>query len=51
METTIGNNNADLWKYVTPSHLFEPVRAVVANRLARSGLEWATYFENENMGT
>ena len=51
METTIGNSNADLWQYVTPTHMFEPVRVVMANRLAHNGKEWANHFSLENMGT
>jgi len=51
METTIGNNNADLWKYVTPQSVFEGIRAVVANRLATSGSEWASIFGDLNSGT
>lgn len=51
METTIGNNNPDLWQYVTAENLFEPVRVVVANRLATNGQQWAAYFSEENMGT
>ena len=38
METTIGNSNKDLWKYVKPvGTVLEGVRSVVANRLATSG--------------
>ncbi len=51
METTIGNSNPDLWQYVTPDNLFEPVRVTIANRLAVTGQEWSQYFSEENMGT
>ncbi|XP_071093734.1 putative phospholipase B-like 2 [Haliotis cracherodii] len=51
METTIGNSNNDLWKYVTPQSVLEGVRSLVANRLATSGVEWAYYFSQENSGT
>ena len=51
METTIGNSNPDLWKYVTPNALFEGIRVVIANRLATSGETWTNYFSKFNMGT
>ena len=51
METTIGNSNPDLWKYVTPNALFEGIRVVIANRLATSGETWTKYFSMFNMGT
>lgn len=51
METTIGNSNPDLWKYVTPNALFEGIRVVIANRLATSGKTWTDYFSKFNMGT
>ena len=34
METTIGNSNPDLWKYVSLSALFEGISIVIANRPA-----------------
>ena len=38
METTIGNSNADLWKYIKPTgQVLEGIRSVVANRLATTG--------------
>ena len=33
LETTIGNNNKDLWRYVTPEQsVLEGIRSTVANR-------------------
>jgi hypothetical protein len=51
METTITNMNADLWKYVVPQSNLYWVRNLVANRLSKSGIEWATYFSQYNSGT
>ena len=52
METTIGNSNPALWKYVSPNTVLEGIRTVVANRLAKSGYEWATIFDSGfNSGT
>jgi hypothetical protein len=51
IETTIGNANADLWKFVTPETLLYWVRNLVANRLANSGPEWAKLFSLHNSGT
>ena len=52
METTIGNSNADLWKYIQPSgQVLEGVRSVAANRLATSGKQWAQVFKRHNSGT
>ena len=52
METTIGNSNPALWQYVKPSSVFEGIRSVVANRLAKSGYEWADTFDSGyNSGT
>ena len=50
-ETTIGNSNNDLWKYVVPQTVFEWVRTVVANRLAPTGARWSELFERHNSGT
>ena len=50
-ETTIGNDNSDLWKYVQPTSLFEWVRNIVANRLAKTASEWCSLFERYNSGT
>ncbi|NXT67128.1 PLBLB protein, partial [Chaetops frenatus] len=52
LETTIGNNNPALWKYLDPrGSVLEWLRNIVANRLARSGPEWATVFRRYNSGT
>uniref|UniRef100_A0AAY4A239 Phospholipase B-like n=1 Tax=Denticeps clupeoides TaxID=299321 RepID=A0AAY4A239_9TELE len=52
METTIGNNNPDLWKFVVPQGtVMEWLRNIVANRLAQSGKEWADLFSKFNSGT
>ena len=51
METTIGNSNADLWKYVTPSTNLYWIRCLVANRLAVNGDDWAKWFSLHNSGT
>jgi hypothetical protein len=50
-ETTFGNSNPALWKFVTPETVFEGIRNVAANRLATSGKEWCRYFSNLNSGT
>ncbi|KAK3737518.1 hypothetical protein QZH41_010630 [Actinostola sp. cb2023] len=51
-ETTIGNSNADLWKYVTPEGIvFEWIRTMVANRLAKTSGEWTYMFSKFNSGT
>lgn len=52
METTNGNNNPQLWKDLSPSDaVFEPIRVMVANRLATSGKEWTQTFAQYNSGT
>ncbi|XP_004690760.1 PREDICTED: putative phospholipase B-like 2 [Condylura cristata] len=52
LETTIGNRNSALWKYVQPRDcVLEWVRNVVANRLASDGASWADIFKNFNSGT
>lgn len=51
IETTIGNANAELWKYVTPQLNSYWVRIQVANRLASNGVEWAKWFSQFNSGT
>lgn len=51
METTNGNSNPDLWKNLSPSTVFEPIRVMVASRLARSGREWTQLFAQYNSGT
>ncbi|KAM7089942.1 putative phospholipase B-like 2 [Ciconia maguari] len=52
LETTIGNNNPARWKYLDPrGSVLEWLRNIVANRLARSGPEWAAVFRRFNSGT
>ncbi|KAJ8414055.1 hypothetical protein AAFF_G00066530 [Aldrovandia affinis] len=52
METTIGNSNPALWKFVTPKGtVMEWLRNIVANRLAESGEQWAAHFSKYNSGT
>ncbi|KAM6340732.1 putative phospholipase B-like 2 isoform 1-T1 [Alca torda] len=52
LETTIGNNNPARWKYLDPrGSVLEWLRNIVANRLARSGPEWASVFRRFNSGT
>jgi hypothetical protein len=52
METTIGNSNDDLWKYVKPEgQVLEWLRNIVANRLATTGEEWCKIFSQYNSGT
>lgn len=52
LETTIGNKNPDLWKYVKPEGcVMEWVRNTLANRLAVDGGSWADVFKRFNSGT
>lgn len=52
LETTIGNKNPALWKYVQPTGcVLEWMRNVVANRLALDGDSWADIFKRFNSGT
>lgn len=52
LETTIGNSNPDLWKFVKPvGTVPEWLRNIVANRLAATGSEWAKIFSKYNSGT
>ncbi|XP_017269074.1 putative phospholipase B-like 2 [Kryptolebias marmoratus] len=52
LETTIGNSNADLWKFVQPTDsVMEWLRNIVANRLASTAKEWAQIFAKFNSGT
>ncbi|CAL8262845.1 unnamed protein product [Boreogadus saida] len=52
LETTIGNSNPDLWKFVRPQGaVMEWLRNIVANRLAASGQQWAQVFSQHNSGT
>ncbi|XP_033098666.1 putative phospholipase B-like 2 [Anneissia japonica] len=52
LETTIGNSNPILFKYIQPEgKMFEMIRNMVANRLASTASEWADIFTKYNMGT
>ncbi|KAF3695837.1 putative phospholipase B-like 2 [Channa argus] len=52
LETTIGNSNPLLWKFVQPTGtVMEWLRNIVANRLAATGKEWAEIFSTYNSGT
>ncbi|KAJ7309616.1 hypothetical protein JRQ81_007670 [Phrynocephalus forsythii] len=52
LETTIGNSNSSRWKYLQPQgSVLEWLRNIVANRLAKSGAEWAAIFQEYNSGT
>ncbi|XP_026634188.1 putative phospholipase B-like 2 isoform X2 [Microtus ochrogaster] len=52
LETTIGNKNSALWKYVQPQGcVLEWIRNIVANRLAVDGATWAEVFKRFNSGT
>lgn len=52
LETTIGNKNSALWKYVQPQGcVLEWIRNIVANRLALDGATWAEVFKRFNSGT
>ena len=52
METTIGNGNENLWKYIKPKgQILEGVRATIANRLSHSGKQWTSIFARYNSGT
>ncbi|XP_067929268.1 putative phospholipase B-like 2 [Watersipora subatra] len=51
-ETTIGNSNPDLNKYIQPENtVLEGIRNQVANRLATDGASWARIFQDYNSGT
>ncbi|KAM7391879.1 hypothetical protein PAMP_022529 [Pampus punctatissimus] len=52
LETTIGNSNPALWKFVQATGTVpEWLRNIVANRLATTGKEWADIFSKYNSGT
>uniref|UniRef100_A0A3B3HSJ2 Phospholipase B-like n=1 Tax=Oryzias latipes TaxID=8090 RepID=A0A3B3HSJ2_ORYLA len=52
LETTIGNSNSTLWKFVQPTGtVMEWLRNIVANRLATTAKEWAEIFRKYNSGT
>ena len=51
METTNLYTNHDLLSDITPECVFEPIRVMVANRLARTGRDWVQTFAIDNSGT
>ncbi|KAK3587635.1 hypothetical protein CHS0354_032843 [Potamilus streckersoni] len=51
LETTISNSNSYLWQFVQPTHVLEGIRTMVANRLAKTGTDWAEIFSQSNSGT
>ncbi|XP_013790770.1 putative phospholipase B-like 2 [Limulus polyphemus] len=52
IETTIGNDNSTLWKYVQPEGtVLEWIRNLVANRMSKTGAEWVSWFKKFNSGT
>ena len=52
IETTIGNSNKDLWKFVKPhGQILEGFRSLIANRLAKNGKHWSKIFARRNSGT
>ncbi|XP_024131653.1 putative phospholipase B-like 2 [Oryzias melastigma] len=52
LETTIGNSNSALWKFVKPTGtVMEWLRNIIANRLATTAKEWAEIFRKYNSGT
>jgi hypothetical protein len=51
VETTIENNNASLWDYITPNTVLEWMRITLANRLSNSGPQWVDWLSLYNSGT
>lgn len=51
IETTIGNNNPELFKNILPISVPEWMRIVVANRLSNNGDDWMNRFFLFNDGT
>ena len=51
-ETTIGNSNPDLaTTFVSPLTLMEWLRNMLANRMAKSGLDWPGLYALHNSGS
>ncbi|XP_047033955.1 putative phospholipase B-like 2 [Helicoverpa zea] len=51
-ETTIGNSNRSLFELVKPvGTILEYARAMIANRLAKTGKQWMEIFRRHNSGT
>ncbi|XGW17184.1 hypothetical protein V3C99_002080 [Haemonchus contortus] len=51
LETTIGNNNDRLLRYITPKTIMCWIRTQVAHRTSSTGLQWAKTFSKFNSGT
>eukprot|EP01147_Barroeca_monosierra_P001657 gene1659-4787_t len=51
METTIGNSNPELNKYIQPTTVLEWLRNILANRLANDGPSWTKIYQKFNSGT
>ncbi|XP_006819530.1 putative phospholipase B-like 2, partial [Saccoglossus kowalevskii] len=52
LETTIGNSNDALWKYIkAKGQVLEWMRNIVSNRLAHNATMWADIFKQYNSGT
>ncbi|CAE8637957.1 unnamed protein product, partial [Polarella glacialis] len=51
LETSITNYNSSLWAEIKPQTLMTWVRAMVANRLARTGEEWTEIQDRHKSGT
>ena len=51
LQTTINCLNSTLYDYVTPNSLLAWQRVRVANRMAKTGPEWALYSMRHNSGT
>ena len=51
-ETTLFVYNKELYRNLSSDFIvYEPIRVVVANRLAKFGSQWAKMFEKYNSGT
>jgi len=51
VETTIDNHNQSLWLNVKPQSMMTWARAMLANRLARTGAQWTELMLRHNSGT
>ena len=47
-ETTLFIYNKEMYKNLTNSEVYEPIRVAVANRLSEHGSQWANYFKRNN---
>merc|ERR1711865_1067101 len=50
-ETSLDNQNSDLWSLVVPQTMLTWARAMLANRLASNGDEWTEIASRHNSGT